>query len=410
MEQNKNQEVRNAIMLGILCAISYLAVYFARNILSVVTPQMVEGGLYTEEYIGKATSFYFVFYAFGQLINGFIGDHIKAKYMLCGGLLFAGITNSMFAHMGANSDYALIAYGMTGFFLAMIYGPMTKVVAESMDLKYATRCSLGYTFASLLGSPVAGVVAMFLSWQPVFDVGSISLIVTAIVCFIFFIAFEKKGIVKYNQYRRAKGTQGGVKILFKHHIVKFTLVSMLTGIVRTSVVFWMPTYFTNYLGYSPNDSAMIFTIASLVISTASFISVFVYERLGRKMNKTLLIMFVLSTLSFALTYFVPAKIPNIALLSLAVLTGNGAATMLWSIYCPSLRDTGMTSSATGFLDFASYIAAAISSLVFGNAVNVIGWGNLILVWVGLMFCGVLVALPYDRIFKKNITEDKKVEV
>lgn len=60
-------------MLGVLCAVSYLAVYFAGNVLSVVTPQMVEGGFYTEEYIGKATSFYFVFYAFGQLIISAIG-------------------------------------------------------------------------------------------------------------------------------------------------------------------------------------------------------------------------------------------------------------------------------------------------------------------------------------------------
>ena len=77
---------------------------------------------------------------------------------------------------------------------------------------------------------------------------------------------------------------------------------------------------------------------------------------------------------------------------LAMLSSNCAACLMWNHYCPSLRDTGMVSSATGFLDFASYMAAAISSKLFANAVGAIGWGNLILVWVGLMCSGVIVAL------------------
>ena len=80
---------------------------------------------------------------------------------------------------------------------------------------------------------------------------------------------------------------------------------------------------------------------------------------------------------------------------------NGAATMLWSIYCPSLRDTGMVSTATGYLDFVSYIAAAVSSVIFANAVSAIGWGNLILVWTAIVVCGMIVSLPFDKIFEKS---------
>ena len=142
-----NQNVRNAIYIGTLCSVSYLAVYFARNVLGTVTPQMIESG-YTTEYIGKVSSMYFIFYAVGQLINGAIGDKIKARYMISFGLFLAGITNMTFSFMADYRDAALYVYGMTGFFLSMIYGPMTKVVAENTEPIYATRCSLGYTFAS----------------------------------------------------------------------------------------------------------------------------------------------------------------------------------------------------------------------------------------------------------------------
>lgn len=48
-------KAKNAVMIGTLCSISYFAVYIARNILSAVTPQMVEGG-YTEAYIGEISA------------------------------------------------------------------------------------------------------------------------------------------------------------------------------------------------------------------------------------------------------------------------------------------------------------------------------------------------------------------
>lgn len=391
-----NKKVLHALYLGVLCSVSYLAVYLARNILSTVTPQMIEGGKYTAEYIGSASSAFFVCYAVGQLINGAIGDKIKARYMISIGLLMAGVSNFAFSVLPAQSIYAIVAYGFTGIFLSMIYGPMTKVVSENVDPIYVPRCSLGYTFASFFGSPLAGVIAAFFVWQKVFSISSVALGVMAVISFSCFLILERKGIVKYNQYDRKKGESGGIGILFKHSIVKFTLVSMLTGVIRTTVVFWMPTYFSQYLGYSPDTTALIFTVATLAISLSAFIAIFIYERLNRNMDLTLFLMFLLSAVFFILLFFIKSPVINIALMVLAIIASNSAATMLWSIYCPSLRDTGMVSGATGFLDFVSYIAAAISSTVFSNAVSSIGWGNLILIWAGLMAIGMVISIPKKK--------------
>lgn len=387
---------KNAIKLGTLCSVSYLAVYIVRNVLGTVTPQMIEQG-YTEEYIGQISSLFFIFYACGQLINGAIGDMIRAKWMICIGLLGAGITNLVFAQITTHATMAMIVYGMTGFFLSMIYGPMTKAVSENTEPIHATRCSLGYTFAGLLGSPAAGLLASLLVWQSVFDVSSIALGLMAICCFAVFGSFEKKGIVSYNQYKPTKKGIGNIGVLIKHDIIRFSLISILTGVVRTSVVFWLPTYLAQYLNFPSKVSAGIFTAATFAISLTSFIAVFIYERLGRNMNKTILIMFSSATVFFALTYLVSLPVMNIVFIVLAIMSSNGAATMLWSRYCPSLRDTGMVSSATGFLDFLSYMAAALANLVFANAVGTIGWGNLILVWGALMIVGLLISLPYQKL-------------
>ena len=276
---------KKAVKIGSLCSVSYFAVYIARNILGAVTPQMVEAG-FSEAYIGRMSSLFFVAYAVGQLINGAIGDKIKAKYMICTGLLGAGVMNFLFAYTSTTPLMAMIIYGLTGYFLSM-----TKVVSENTEPIHATRCSLGYTFASFFGSPGAGLLAATLVWQSVFVVSSGVLALMAVTGFVFFTAFERQGNVKYGQYQAEKRGAGNVKVLIKHRIVKFSCISILTGVVRTSVVFWLPTYIAQHLGFSAKTAASIYTGATLVISMTSFVAVFLYERLRRNMDQTILLMF-----------------------------------------------------------------------------------------------------------------------
>ena len=390
---------KKAILIGGSCSCSYLAVYVARNILGAVSPKMVESGVLTTEQVGVLSSVYFVSYAIGQLINGSIGDKIKAKYMISIGLVLAGVGNLMFSLLYQSVAALYVVYGISGFFLSMIYGPMTKVVAENTEPIYTTRCSLGYTFASFLGSPLAGILAAFLVWKGVFAVSSAVLLVMGSVTFTIFTLFEKRGIIEYNKYRREKNSGGGWKILLRHHIVKFVLISIITGVVRTTVVFWMPTYISQYLGFDTQKAALLFTVSTFFLSMTTFIAVFVYERLGRDMNKTILVAFISATCGFTMVYFLKMPAVNLMQLVFSIVSSNSAATMMWSRYCPSLRDTGMVSGVTGFLDFVSYVAAAVASTLFANAVSTIGWSNLILIWLGLMILGVIVALPYHKWIK-----------
>jgi OPA family glycerol-3-phosphate transporter-like MFS transporter len=389
-------EARKAILIGGLCALAYLAVYVARNILSAVTPEMIASGLFTTEAIGTMSSLFFIAYAVGQLINGLLGEKIKAAYMISGGLLLAGIATILFPLFADSLAATYILYGATGFFLAMIYAPMTKVVAENTSPLYAPRCSLGYTFSSLFGSPIAGLMAAVMLWVPVFFSSGAILLIMGIVCMVVFKTLENRGVIRYGVYTRPKGSGGSIRILIQHQIIRFTLISAVTGVVRTTVVFWMPTYLSQHLNFSPKTAAILFTVATIAISAAPFITVFLYERLRHDMNLTIRVCFILSALAFLIVFCVHQPTINIVFLILAILAANSAASLMWTRYCPGLRDTGMVSSATGYLDFISYMAASVSSKLFSNAVSAIGWGNLILIWFALMASGFLVTLPQSK--------------
>ena len=398
----QDTEVKKAISLGGICMLSYLACYFARNLLSAVTPQMLESDIFTLDAIGMMSTACMITYAIGQLINGVIGDIVPTKYMVSGGLVLSGVCNLALPFL-PSAIGVTVAYSVSGFFLSMLFAPITKVVTENTLPRYATRCCLGYTFASIFGVPLAGVAAVLFDWQTAFVVCSATLGVMGVGCFLFFVFCERKGWVQYKKRETGNDFSNkkrgiDVKALLRHSIIRFTVISVLTGIVRTSVVFWIPTYLAQHLGYSAVDAAAIFSVITLIKSLSPYVNnLLIYEVImKRRMTPTLIFMFGASTLCFVLMYAVSQPWVNIVLLTLALFTSAGAATMLFSIYCPSLRETGTVSSATGFLDFMSYTAAGIANLLFTDAISAIGWGNLILVWAALMAAGIPVSIPWRR--------------
>lgn len=388
--------VRNAILIGGMCSISYFAVYIARNMLSSTSTQMAETGAFSLAQLGTLSSVYFITYACGQLVNGWIGDRIKAKYMISFGLILAGICNSLFSFFEGIPMAAYISYGFSGFFLSMIYGPMTKVVAENTEPIYATRCSLGYTFSSLLGTPAAGLIAVIVAWQMAFRITSASLILMGIVALLAFNALETKGIIRYRPRAAKEKASGSLKVLLQRQIIKFTIISIVTGVVRTTVVFWLPTYLAQHLGFSSKTATLLYTLCTFIISFTSFLAVFFYERLRRNMDLALLVYFSLSTAGFLMVLWVREPVLNIILLIFAIMAGKASDSMMWCRYCPSLYDTGLVSTATGYLDFISYMSASISSTLFANAVESIGWNGLILIWTALMAVGILICLPRKK--------------
>ena len=402
---------KKAVKLGSLCFFAYLAVYMAKNMLGAVAPAMIEAG-FTDSSIHTAKAVYFYTYAVGQLINGAIGDKIKAKYMLSFGLAMAGVSNFVFvqsnvlnATLGEMPIIAYVAYACTGFFLAMIYGPMTKVVSENTEMPYTYRVSIGFTISSYFGSPAAGLFAAIFAWQTAVSASSIALVVMAVTVFVAFTVLERKGIVTYGRFKKQKKSSGGkgsIKQLFEHHIVKFAFISILTGIVRATIVTNLSEYYAVRLSFSKETAPLVFSLSTLALATSSFVVLFIHEKLKHDVDKTLILMFASAAVFFTLTYFITSPYVNVALIILAIMSSNGAAKMLWSRYCPSLRDTGIVSGVTGFLDFLSYIAAGTMDLVIPNIVENFAWDGVMVICVGLMLVGVLISIPWKKTLKTNL--------
>ena len=88
--------------------------------------------------------------------------------------------------------------------------------------------------------------------------------------------------------------------------------------------------------------------------------------------------------------------------------GSGCVSaIMWCRYCPSLRDTGMVSGVTGFLDFLSYMAAATANVVFPFLIEQKAWSweSIVIIWLTLMIVGVVISLPYSKFKKESLKAD-----
>lgn len=191
--------LKNALYIGVICAFSYLAVYISRNVLSAVSPQMITNGIVSEKVVGTMSSIFFFTYAIGQLLNGIIGDVISSKYMISVGLVLSGISSFLLPVFSNSLLTEYFLYGVMGFTLSMIYGPMTKTIAENTKPQHAIKCNLALNFSAYFGAPLAGVLALFFTWNNAFKSSGIFLLFMSFICFIIFTFFESKKIVVYSK-------------------------------------------------------------------------------------------------------------------------------------------------------------------------------------------------------------------
>ena len=405
MFSEKKEKIKKAIIIGVLGAICYFSLSVARNVLSVVTPAMKAEG-FNEDFFGTVSSIYFIAYGVGQLINGYLGEKINYRLMVCIGLFFGGICNILFANLIQSKIIAFIAYGCTGYFLSMIFAPLTKLNAENNEPIYATRCCLGLQVGSLLGSPMAGLIVAIGAWQTVFNATSAFMMIVAIVCFFWLLKLEKQGVIVYNREKVEVKKKNGAnyKELIKRGFLKMCGVRIVCNIVTTTLLFWLSLYFVDHLNFSKEVSPLLYSVVTGVIAFSPFVSIAIYEVLKRKMYLTMFLFFALSSVCFLGAFFIKNQIINLILVGIGIFASNAGAALTTSAFSVSVRDLGLVSFSTGFLDFIAYMSSAIFSSVFAHIVTDIGWNNIVLLLIISMAFGAFLMLPFREIFRKRRIE------
>lgn len=399
--KNKEQNLNTGLKIGFLTISAYLVNYVLRNLLSVSTPYMLQGNDYSTEYIGLISSLFFITYALGQLVNGFLGEQINSKYMIGCGLAISGLSTFCFP-LFKSEIVGIILFAIMGFGMSMLRGPLMKIISENTLPKAARLICTFFSMVAFAGPFLASALIILFTWDVVFMGMGVFAILYGITTYIIIAIFQRKGTIATTTPQKKEKTSSGIKDLLKvKHFVYYLIMAGLMEVATSSISFWIPTYLTEFLSINPDLSALLFSISSFLRALAPFITLFLFERLRGNDMKINKYSYLISAVGFIIMAFVKLPVLNVFVLIISLIAVSCASSILWSIFIPSLAKTGKTSTANGILDFTGYAVAAVANIFFGNAVGLIGWRGLIFVWSALMAVGVVFSIIESKKFDKK---------
>lgn len=395
--ENSNRVLKST-KIGTVCILTYIASYYMRNLLGVLTPAMLDTGEYTKEYIGILSSVYMIFYAIGQLTNGVLGDNFSPKRMVIAGLLITGLASIIFPYSG-NGILQVVSFAFLGYGLSMLRGPLMKIISENTSTRHARIICSFFSSSGFIGAFIAGLFAVMFHWDIAFIVAGALVYVIALVAYVILTYLEREEILTYKFVKNEK-TSDIFSAFRADKFVFYMIIGILVEIASTSISFWIPTYLTENLSFNNNSANVIFIVKSLLHSFSPFIAIFIYKYANDEI-KIIKYSFLASSILFVGILFTKSVWINITMFLLSLVISGFASAMLWSIYIPSLKKTGKVSSANGILDCAGYVGAAAANMVFAEIAGNIGWNGVIIIWAIIMILGYGISLYEQFIIRKK---------
>ncbi len=375
------------IWIGVVCIGTYVVNYYLRNMLSVATPQLLLSGIFTETGVGLLSSTYMIFYAGGQLVNGFLGDMISPKWMILVGIGLGGSAIIVFPFL-SHDILRIVCFAVLGFGLSMVRGPLMKIISESTEPRQARFICVFFSVASFAGPLIASLFVLALPVRYAFIVAGAVAVSMVLLSFAVLTRMQKKEIITFCPIK-TKTLSSILEVFRIENFVFYMVVAALVEISAASISFWIPTYLSTHLGFDTTLANLVFSTISICRSCMPFLALMIFNATGERALPLMRVGFSLSALFFLSMQFVSHPGANVVLMVLALMSMSLTSAMLWSIYIPGLGKTGRASSANGVLDCTGYIAAALANLLFATISGVAGWNIVLLIWASIGIIGLI---------------------
>ena len=366
---------------------------------------MSSGG-YTKASMGLVGTFFFLAYGIGQLVNGLLADKLSPVKMIFIGLTLSAVTNLL---MGlSHSITALqIIWSLNGFALSMVWSPIIKIFSVHMPYKLKKAAAFNISTTIPIGTLAAyGLTSLVLiitpDWRIVFFVSSAVIIILSSVCY-FFIG----GVIKSLNDTLAEESETSpvsnvkpaepvdkrkfILTFLQSGILLVALAVMCNGIIKDGVNMWIPTYLKER--YSLSTLATILTVAIIPIFNLSgiYIGQFINNRVKNELKSTGIIFAIATIVLVILSLGVNNFVLAIILLAITTALMLGANSIMLSVFPLYFAKYNKTATVSGFLNFSSYVASAISAYAFGAISDNFGWSTTQWVWVMVALAGVATA-------------------
>ncbi len=402
--------------------ITYASFYLGRVNISIALPGISNEFALSKTDLGIVLTALFFAYAFGQFINGQLGDKINSRKIITIGLFSSAILNFIFGFSGGILGLMIVLWGLNGYFQSMGWAPTVKTMANWFPKKargkISGRLGTSYIIGGALSWLVAGIVINYFNWRYVFWIPSIIMIAIAVHWYLRArnapeeiglpsIDDQELGINNTKFQKDAHiGFRKTLKITLLNPYVWFAGFGLFgLNIVRYGFMSWAPTYMFEEQGATISIAAykaLAFPVAGglgAIIAGWASDNIFKHRR-----APIALIMLILLAVFCYLYRIVPGEnwvISLVILLFIGFFT-FGPHILLVAALPADLGTRKAASSVTGFIDGMGYVGASLTGVGTGYLIDNFSWDYAFYFWIlGAIFAAVMMLFVWKSELKRE---------
>ncbi len=356
-------------------------------------------------------------YGAGQIFSGFLGDKLRAEWMLIGGLTVAGCSNIAMSFCDSVGMMTVV-WCVNGLAQAMLWPPIVRLMSTYLsDTEYsyaAVRLYWGSSLATIVLYLGAPLLLYVMSWRTV-------MLICAAVGFgaaiLWGVSYPKLLVdpIAHVKASPAATEEKPARIpLPKFVYLPIVLIMIgiaMQGVLRDGVTNWMPFYMQETFRI-PEENAIISTVILAVFSIVSFTFFdFLHRKILTNEISCSAVIFGASAICAVSLYFAnaagaPAVVPML-FMGIIVACMHGVNLMLITIVPKRFVKSGRVATYSGLFNAFTYIGAAISTYGFAALAENLGWGVTILSWGIVSLLGMAVcffATPLWKRFRREYAD------
>ncbi|RWU25533.1 MFS transporter [Pseudomonas alkylphenolica] len=400
----------------------YLFFYTGRQTFGFAIPGMqAEFGL-TKETLGWISAAMLWAYAIGQAINGNLADKYGGRKIMSLGAVLSCAANWVTSFASGFASL-ILPWGINGYFQALGWAPGSRLISNWWGVSERGKVYGFYVFAAGCASVLSYVTSvvvlevLHLEWRWIFRLPVLLMLAGGIL--FFFIARERPQDLGFepledtgvaNAADKAQEVEGEAesslqryKAVLKNLRLVIAAISLgFQNAARYGLIVWVPVHFLGADWKSGGDGWIDpkwITVALPVgMAVGALSNGWVSDKLfGSKRYLAIMLYMVLGAAVSLWMWSLPAH-STIGLVAL-FLCGffvYGPASSFWAL-CPDLVGAKRAGTATGVMNFASYLFAGLAEPLIGSMLDSTGNTSLIFVMVAsACICSAVVALFVRR--------------
>lgn len=399
---HKLETKREVSQLSLLFAITYMISYMTRTNFGAIVSEISESTGFAKSLLALPLTGSFITYGIGQLISGALGDKLSPKRLVSLGLI-TSVCMNLLIPLCRNPWMMLVVWSANGFAQALLWPPMTRMMSamltEDAYKNTVTTVTSGGYLGTILIYLTAPLIIYTVGWRGVFIISAILGIVMLIVWH-----FTARDISQNTNGNEKQKGKTSVKGILSPMMVWVFLAIIVMGMLREGVGAWIPSFISESFGLQNEISIL----SSVLLPVFSIVSIRLTNILYRKWITNPLacagVLFAGGAVFAYLLYLCSGSNAVCSIIFSAALTGciNCVNLMLVGMLPQYFESLGCVSTASGMLNFFTYVGSATATYGIAVLAENIGWSDTIFVWFLAALTGTVICLlcikPWNKKF------------